>query len=60
MPELIRAFIIMQETSLKINQDPETTIVVSAANGSCPSQESSCLRFREQNVTERVADCDLF
>ena len=32
MTELIKAFIIMQETSLKIDRDPETKVAVSVAN----------------------------
>ena len=32
MTQLTRAFIIMQETSLKIDRDPETIVVVSVAS----------------------------
>ena len=54
MTQLIRAFIIMQETSLKINRDLETTVAVSVAHAELPKSRVILSMFQRANVTERA------
>ena len=60
MTQLIRAFIIMQETSLKINRDPKTKIAVSIASAKLFKSRVILSMLQKANVTERVASCDIF
>ena len=60
MTELIRAFIIMQETSLKIGGDPETRVAVSVSSVELSESRVILFMLQRANVIERAADCDLF
>ena len=60
MTQLIKAFIIMQETSLKIDRDPEAKVTVSVASVELSESKVILSMIQRANVIERATDCVLF
>ena len=60
MSQLTKAFIIMQETSLKIDRDLETIVAVSVTSVELSESKVILSMLERANVVKRAASCDLF